>query len=449
MSRKKKRKEANNNFKKEKREEVYSPFSSIVLKEKKEEVKKPNPVSPPLKRPSQIVQGYDPNASFADILNNWEKTGELYALPKHQSVQRSEKKQSFGDILAAWEGKSAPKPKKNLNSEEVRVSPQYKATKDFGAILDQFEGKVTVKKVEAVNEVEKEKEEVRPVVKETEIENPFFKSKDSSDERPNEVAWSIFGDNKVIEREDKKEEQKVEEPKKEEKRISPSYTPSEDFGAILEKFEEKVVKQVTPSPVQEEIKSEVKKKEKGTTFFKHDSEEERPREVAWSVLGGNKELKRDEKSVEETPTFDFDNKRKIIQKSYKLFKKSVETIDVKTFEEILKEKGDNNTKRREKSINEIRMMMPESTLDLHGLTQSEAESEIKKFLAEASDNKLSKVAIIHGKGLHAEDGQGVLKDLTYALVSSSSLVREYTVPKAQYGGSGALWIILKKKKEAE
>ena len=92
-----------------------SPFAGIRLVEKKEPEKKAKTAAVPVKprKPSEIVQGYDPSASFADILYNWEHTGNPYALPSKKRQQEiSEKKTSFADILAQWEGKGAKKEEK-------------------------------------------------------------------------------------------------------------------------------------------------------------------------------------------------------------------------------------------------------------------------------------------------------------------------------------------------
>ena len=59
--------------KRDKKDESLSPFSSIILKEKKEEEnkdEKKNMVQRE-KKPYEIVQGYDPDASFADILSSF------------------------------------------------------------------------------------------------------------------------------------------------------------------------------------------------------------------------------------------------------------------------------------------------------------------------------------------------------------------------------------------
>ena len=602
-----------------------SPFKNIVLKEKKEE--EPKAKRTPPKKPSQIVQGYDPNASFKDILYNWEHTGNPYALPsKGKKEEIKAKETSFADIFAQWEKKT---DKKSINKKQEikRVSPSYKPTKDFGSLLDQFEGKPVKKqddtpvvkekvldapkptffkqmeedderpstvawsvfgdnkKIERAERKEEVKEEaeksfkrvskeykpiksfgdlldsfegkVKPkkveekkevkVEKKKEIipEKPtFFKEKEEDDERPATVAWSVFGDNKPIEREKKvKEEVKEETPIKEEiKRVSPSYKPTKNFGELLSSFEgsikiesvkkeivekeealpvkptffkekeedderpssvawsvfgdnkpiereeraEEVVKEETP--INEEIKrvspsykptkdfgellnsfessvkiESVKKEavekeeaipEKKTFFKEKEEDDERPSTVAWSIFGDNKPIIREEKKelvtediVEKPDTEQIVIKKAPIKKS-KLFNESVNKIPQKSFEDILKEKGELRKKPREKTMNELRVMLPLATLDLHGMTYVEAESEINHFLDEALSSKIQKIAIIHGKGLHSEDGVGVLKDLVYKILNERKIAREIIVPKIQYGGTGAVWVILKKEEEA-
>ena len=602
-----------------------SPFKNIVLKEKKEE--EPKAKRTPPKKPSQIVQGYDPNASFKDILYNWEHTGNPYALPsKGKKEEIKAKETSFADIFAQWEKKT---DKKSINKKQEikRVSPSYKPTKDFGSLLDQFEGKPVKKqddtpvvkekvldapkptffkqmeedderpstvawsvfgdnkKIERAEKKEEVKEEaeksfkrvskeykptksfgdlldsfegkVKPkkveekkevkVEKKKEIipEKPtFFKEKEEDDERPATVAWSVFGDNKPIEREVRAEEEvKEETPIKEEiKRVSPSYKPTKNFGELLSSFEgsikiesvkkeivekeeaipekktffkekeddderpssvawsvfgenkpiereEKVkeevkeetpikeeIKRVSPSykPTKdfgellnsfecsiktESVKKEIVEKEEvipeKTTFFKEKEEDdERPSTVAWSIFGDNKPIIREEKKelvteeiVEKPDTEQIVIKKAPIKKS-KLFNESVNKIPQKSFEDILKEKGELRKKPREKTMNELRVMLPLATLDLHGMTYVEAESEINHFLDEALSSKIQKIAIIHGKGLHSEDGVGVLKDLVYKILNERKIAREIIVPKIQYGGTGAVWVILKKEEEA-
>ena len=94
-------------------------------------------------------------------------------------------------------------------------------------------------------------------------------------------------------------------------------------------------------------------------------------------------------------------------------------------------------------LSKLRQMLPQVTLDLHGLTAEEASRRVRDFLQDSHRNGLRKVCVIHGKGLHAPQGQGVLKDVVLQEIDRSKLVREFATPSARYGGSGVLWLILK------
>ena len=544
MGRKKDKRAAVNSrsFKTEEDESIDSPFKNIVLKEKKEEPVKKKPQAAK-KKPSEIVQGYDPGASFADILSNWERTGNPYALPHEKKKEASATKQaSFGDILASWDRMNDPEAQRK-KKEAKRVSPEYKPTKDFGALLDQYEGKVPQKTAEALPrrkekdsvsratffrqmeedderpssvawsvfggnaekkaEPEKKKETAAPVkkekrvskeykptkdfgalldafegrkpapaekeseelksvpeegkapedrTKETEVKKPtFFREKEEDDERPATVAWSVFGDNKPIERPVKAEEPERKAPEEKEKRVSKEYKPTKDFGALLEEFEGSKPRRVSESEAPEKSEPEVKK----ATFFREKEEDdERPATVAWSVFGDNKPIERPVKPEEPERKEPVQEKKpspppRVQPRKSRLFSESVKKMPEKTFEEILKEKGEMKKKPREKTLNELRIMLPMATLDLHGMGYTEAEGEVNRFLDEAVSSRIEKVAIIHGKGLHSADGEGVLRELVYSILEARGLVRELTVPKPQYGGSGAVWVILRKQTNEE
>ena len=115
----------------------------------------------------------------------------------------------------------------------------------------------------------------------------------------------------------------------------------------------------------------------------------------------------------------------------------------KTFEEYMKEKGDDEKRKETLTLSRLRTMPPQSTLDLHGYTAKEAESAVRSFLSECHDNGIRKISIITGKGLHSEDGVGVLKSTVQAVLDESGLVSEKASAPLSAGGSGALWIILK------
>jgi DNA-nicking Smr family endonuclease len=94
-------------------------------------------------------------------------------------------------------------------------------------------------------------------------------------------------------------------------------------------------------------------------------------------------------------------------------------------------------------ISRLRAMEPQKTLDLHGMTVAEAEKACASFLEECAKENLQKICIITGKGLHNDQGVSRLKDVALSRIRLSGVVREAYTPKACYGGSGAIWIILK------
>ncbi|WP_321300672.1 Smr/MutS family protein [uncultured Sphaerochaeta sp.] len=96
------------------------------------------------------------------------------------------------------------------------------------------------------------------------------------------------------------------------------------------------------------------------------------------------------------------------------------------------------------TISALRAMEPQSTLDLHGMKVLEAEQATADFLRSAKEQQLLKVAIITGKGLHNDKGYSLLKEAALSQIRISKVVREAYTPKAQYGGSGAIWIIMKR-----
>ncbi len=462
--------------------EDISPFKGIVLKEKKEpEVAKKRAVAPP-KKPSEIVQGYNPNASFADILYSYEHSGNPYSMPKSTQKAIKSKKTDFGAILDKWEGKStvkavakdtakssykptksfadilsqyegtpaeAAKPKKKEKEAEIvkentpykRESKEYKATKDFGELLSAFENKDEKKKTSVKAAVESI--EVNVSQKESvEILSENLFKRNSEYKRDPAAAWSVLGENESFVR-PKKPIEKIEakeEVKDEAKPIAKTYKPEKNFADILKEFESThAIK-----PIIEEKKEDSLDKEEPNTLFKESDDVKRSSRAAWSVLGGNNSFKRDEATNKDLPDIEPSASKSAYNptKDFSDILSEFNDENVKTFEEILKEKGE-ESKKRVQTINELRMLRPQATLDLHQLTQDEAESAIKEFLSECKDNGIRKISIITGKGLHSEDGIGVLRSVTERVLDESGLVSEKKSAPFNAGGSGALWIILK------
>ena len=96
-------------------------------------------------------------------------------------------------------------------------------------------------------------------------------------------------------------------------------------------------------------------------------------------------------------------------------------------------------------------------IDLHGFTLEKANKTIEKFIYDSYENKVSKIIVITGKGLHSN----VEKD---PYVSKEQSILKYSVPEhiknnqelmkkiidikdaeVEDGGTGAFYIFLKKK----
>ena len=97
------------------------------------------------------------------------------------------------------------------------------------------------------------------------------------------------------------------------------------------------------------------------------------------------------------------------------------------------------------------------TIDLHGFKLDEANKKIQDFILKAFDDKVSKLIIVTGKGIHSdvEKDPYVSKDLSILkysvpefILSNSLLmtkINEITDAKIEDGGSGAFYIYLKKR----
>ncbi len=81
---------------------------------------------------------------------------------------------------------------------------------------------------------------------------------------------------------------------------------------------------------------------------------------------------------------------------------------------------------------------PEATLDLHGLSRTEALARARAFLGHASRQGWPAVVIVTGKGLHSPDGPVLRLAIEQLLASSAQLVLEWAPAPRLYGGGGAL-----------
>ena len=97
------------------------------------------------------------------------------------------------------------------------------------------------------------------------------------------------------------------------------------------------------------------------------------------------------------------------------------------------------------------------SIDLHGFTLEEANKKVETFLIDCFDQKISKVKIVTGKGLHSQNDKdpyiskkfGILKNSVPEFIKNNSslikIIKSITDAEIVDGGSGALYVFLKKK----
>ena len=97
------------------------------------------------------------------------------------------------------------------------------------------------------------------------------------------------------------------------------------------------------------------------------------------------------------------------------------------------------------------------SLDLHGFTLDEANKKVESFIIDCFDQKVSKIIIVTGKGLHSQNDKdpyiskkfGILKNSVPDFIKNNSSlmkkIKTITDAEIEDGGSGAFYIFLKKK----
>ena len=127
--------------------------------------------------------------------------------------------------------------------------------------------------------------------------------------------------------------------------------------------------------------------------------------------------------------------------------------DKKTWEEFLS----NDQKLPDKdNIQNKTIIKRTRSLDLHGKTLDEANSIIENFIKKSYEDKVQKLIIVTGKGLHSDNEKdpyvskdlGILKySIPDYLSKNSELMRmisNISEASIKDGGSGAFYIFLKK-----
>jgi DNA-nicking Smr family endonuclease len=92
----------------------------------------------------------------------------------------------------------------------------------------------------------------------------------------------------------------------------------------------------------------------------------------------------------------------------------------------------------------------QSHLDLHGMTAEQARAAVDSFLTTAYRRGYRCVLIVHGRGHNSTDQVPVLKRKVTAWLSRGSwarLVLAFTSARACDGGAGALYVLLRRKRQ--
>jgi DNA-nicking Smr family endonuclease len=85
----------------------------------------------------------------------------------------------------------------------------------------------------------------------------------------------------------------------------------------------------------------------------------------------------------------------------------------------------------------------QDSLDLHGLTSDAARKLLLEFLRESTQRDLRCVLIIHGKGRHKENGEGILKIRARHWLTQCAEVLAFCEAPPNQGGGGAVLLLLR------
>jgi DNA-nicking Smr family endonuclease len=92
-----------------------------------------------------------------------------------------------------------------------------------------------------------------------------------------------------------------------------------------------------------------------------------------------------------------------------------------------------------------RGVVPEASLDLHGMRADEAERAVVRFVRQQHRRGARRLCIVHGKGRNSDGGVGVLRDVVvHALTEAGAapVVLAFASAPIELGGTGALMVEL-------
>ena len=128
------------------------------------------------------------------------------------------------------------------------------------------------------------------------------------------------------------------------------------------------------------------------------------------------------------------------------FLQALGTLDVSFFDRFSDEElPPTASARRMKQLRQGKLI-PEASLDLHGLSRVDVAEKLHFYLQDAQFQGWSTVLVVTGKGLHSAGGEPVLRNEAERFLAEEGgkLVAEWGRAPKQYGGDGALVLFLRK-----
>jgi DNA-nicking Smr family endonuclease len=89
----------------------------------------------------------------------------------------------------------------------------------------------------------------------------------------------------------------------------------------------------------------------------------------------------------------------------------------------------------------------EDRLDLHGHSRDQARTTLLEFIHHAQQNNFKLVCVVHGKGHHSTDGRPILKAMVNKWLQNIDTTLAFTSAQACDGGTGAVYVLLKRKQQ--
>lgn len=91
------------------------------------------------------------------------------------------------------------------------------------------------------------------------------------------------------------------------------------------------------------------------------------------------------------------------------------------------------------------LIEPEATIDLHGMRVIDAREAFSRFLAQSLKTGKRCIRVIHGKGRRSDNAQPVLKQKTNQWLQQRKEVLAFCSAPRWDGGTGAAYVLLKRR----